>query len=363
MSFQQPTLFCRYRYDPLDRLINHTQPGTPSLQRFYCKKRLVTEIQGAMQHSIVQHGDQLLAQQQSKGDAPDTTLLITDQQRSVLQTLKFNHPGKSIAYSPYGHRPVENGLLSLLGFSGERPDPVTGHYLLGNGYRAFNPVLMRFNSPDSFSPFGRGGLNSYAYCVGDPINFYDPTGESGIGVVANILRWRARAALKMSGRAKLALEVAKTNTIELYGRTLTLRPGVTPVQAVKARADIMYINKYLSRMPNKDAKFYDDLTRARRESEFLGTLTGVSVTERLKLLNYIKIKPYETGRRQLSAFSSKRLDDAARGKFEPNVPLGERPNINVSKKYEAEMYNAPDPNKLALENAAQRIRSNHFIEE
>jgi RHS repeat-associated protein len=68
-------------------------------------------------------------------------------------------------------------LTSLLGFNGERPDPVTGHYLLGNGYWAFNPLLMRFNSPDSLSPFGKGGLNSYAYCLGDPVNFMDPTGH------------------------------------------------------------------------------------------------------------------------------------------------------------------------------------------
>ncbi|WP_434706426.1 RHS repeat-associated core domain-containing protein [Pseudomonas sp. Z1-12] len=47
---------------------------------------------------------------------------------------------------------------------------MTGHYLLGNGYRAFNPGLMRFNSPDSLSPFGEGGLNAYAYSVGDPVN-------------------------------------------------------------------------------------------------------------------------------------------------------------------------------------------------
>lgn len=67
-------------------------------------------------------------------------------------------------------------LTSLLGFNGERSDPMTGHYLLGNGYRAFNPVLMRFNSPDSLSPFGKGGLNGYAYCVGDPVNYSDPTG-------------------------------------------------------------------------------------------------------------------------------------------------------------------------------------------
>ncbi|WP_454252089.1 RHS repeat-associated core domain-containing protein [Pseudomonas sp. R151218B TE3479] len=84
----------------------------------------------------------------------------------------------ALVYTPYGHRSPENGLLSLLGFNGERPDPVTGHYFLGNGYRTFNPVLMRFNSPDSLSPFGAGGLNSYAYCVDDPINRSDPTGHT-----------------------------------------------------------------------------------------------------------------------------------------------------------------------------------------
>ena len=158
MESAQPILRCRYSYDPLDRLISQLQPDAPAAhQRFYCKSRLTTEIQGAMRHSIVQHGDQLLAQQRSEGDAPGTTLLATDQQRSVLHTLKSNQPPQPIVYSPYGHRPAESGLLSLLGFNGERPDPVTGHYLLGNGYRAFNPVLMRFNSPDSLSPFGKGG--------------------------------------------------------------------------------------------------------------------------------------------------------------------------------------------------------------
>jgi RHS repeat-associated protein len=93
--------------------------------------------------------------------------------------LQANHQRKPICYSPYGHRPVASGLLSLLGFNGERPDPVTGHYLLGNGYRAFNPVLLRFNSPDSWSPFGKGGVNSYAYCLGDPINRADPNGHVG----------------------------------------------------------------------------------------------------------------------------------------------------------------------------------------
>lgn len=56
-------------------------------------------------------------------------------------------------------------------------DSATGHYLLGNGYRAYNPVLMRFNRPDNLNPFGEGGLNAYAYCAGDPVNRSDPTGH------------------------------------------------------------------------------------------------------------------------------------------------------------------------------------------
>jgi RHS repeat-associated protein len=84
-----------------------------------------------------------------------STLLATDLQRSVLQTTNGAEQ-QTIAYTPFGHHANKNTNTHLLGFNGERADPVTGHYLLGNGYRAFNPVLMRFNSPDSWSPFGDG---------------------------------------------------------------------------------------------------------------------------------------------------------------------------------------------------------------
>jgi RHS repeat-associated protein len=181
------TALCQYRYDPLDQLIANELPSTPKRQRFYCKNRLATEIQGANRCSLFQHDDQLLAQQQSKGDALDATLLSTDQQRSVLHTLKALHPRQPITYTPYGHHHPGSGLISLLGFNGERLDPVTGYYMLGNGYRAFNPVLMRLNCPDSWSPFGEGGLNAYAYCLNDPANRSDTNGHISFKAVGRLL--------------------------------------------------------------------------------------------------------------------------------------------------------------------------------
>ncbi|WP_082557508.1 RHS repeat-associated core domain-containing protein [Pseudomonas sp. Root562] len=170
------TYLCRYGYDALDLLIGLEPLGQEKMQRFYRHQHLVTELQGCTSQSVFQTESQLLAEQRRDHDDVASRLLATDHQRSIQQ---LTHPPLRQVYSPYGHRRVESGLGSLLGFNGERGDPVTGHYLLGNGHRAFNPVLMRFNSPDSLSPFGRGGLNPYAYCLGDPVNFSDPTGHAG----------------------------------------------------------------------------------------------------------------------------------------------------------------------------------------
>ena len=213
MSSNRETLLCRYWYDPLDRLVVSTPSAQSDAQRFYVKDRLATEIQGALQCSIMQHDDQLLAQQQRQNGTAQTRLLATDQQRSVLNVLDVARP-HPLAYSPYGHRPAGNGLLSLLGFNGERPDPVTGCYLLGNGYRAFNPVLMRFNSPDSWSPFGKGGLNAYAYCMGDPINFHDPSGHMRTQSTLRLAGRRPRGPTFKSGPEKIFTHITEESFVE-----------------------------------------------------------------------------------------------------------------------------------------------------
>jgi RHS repeat-associated protein len=106
-----------------------------------------------------------------------TVLLATDQQNSVLSEIVSgrNNP---MAYSAYGHQSAEHEVVSGLGFNGELRE-ASRWYFLGNGYRVYNPRLMRFHSPDSWSPFGAGGLNAYTYVGGDPVNDSDPTGHAG----------------------------------------------------------------------------------------------------------------------------------------------------------------------------------------
>lgn len=77
--------------------------------------------------------------------------------------------------SPLGHL-----TQCSLGFNGERQDRTIGSYFLGNGYRVYNPRIKRFQAYDRLSPFEQGGVNGYAYCLGDPINIRDPSGHFAI---------------------------------------------------------------------------------------------------------------------------------------------------------------------------------------
>ncbi|MBC3437058.1 RHS repeat-associated core domain-containing protein [Pseudomonas sp. BW16M2] len=103
--------------------------------------------------------------------SPATRLLASDLARSVLRGASHG-----FAYLAYGYDPVREATYPRLGFNGVIRDPQAGGYLLGNGYRAYSTVLMRFCSPDRLSPFADGGMNSYGYCAGDPINHEDPRG-------------------------------------------------------------------------------------------------------------------------------------------------------------------------------------------
>lgn len=165
-----------YKYDALDRLIGFDIPRRPSVNRFYSQGSVFSEAAGSETTAFLEHESKIFGFCKRDGRQYSTAIFTTNQQNTVLQAVTGGEQQHS-QFTPYGHRSGNAGQDSVLGFNGELIDPVTGCYLLGNGYRAYNPVLMRFHSPDSMSPFGAGGINPYAYCVGDPINLTDPTGH------------------------------------------------------------------------------------------------------------------------------------------------------------------------------------------
>ena len=225
---------CLYGYDPLDRQTTCAPFDQEAIQRFHCKARLATEVQDAVQRSIVQCEDRLLAERKYEGAKVEIALLATDLQRSVLHALDATST-RLFVYTPYGYRPMVNGVLGLLGFNGECPDRVTGHYHLGNGYRQFNPVLMRLNTPDSWSPFGKGGLNAYAYCEGEPILRSDPDGHSFGSVFTKPLKniFTSRQSSSSVFKKLLAAEV-----VYLDGRPIKTLGGFSGDENTLFRVDL-----------------------------------------------------------------------------------------------------------------------------
>lgn len=90
-----------------------------------------------------------------------------------------------VTYQPFGYAAAAH-RADVLGYTGQRREPGSG-YQLGNGRRLYRPSIMRFCQPDRLSPFGRGGLNAYTYCQGDPVNRHDPSGEAALDVLSDIV--------------------------------------------------------------------------------------------------------------------------------------------------------------------------------
>jgi RHS repeat-associated protein len=143
---------------------------------FYKNGQLASQIASDHAVTVLSVSNTLLAEQRSEGRSARISLLAVDLQSSVLNN-SHRDSTHALAYTAYGHSKTRHGTASLMGFTGQRYDDATNCYLLGNGYRAYNPRLSRFLSADSLSPFTTRTHNAYAYCLGDPVNRHDPSGH------------------------------------------------------------------------------------------------------------------------------------------------------------------------------------------
>ncbi len=211
---------------------------------FYQSGQINLEIAGNQNWKLLQGAGQPLAERRDSHSGMDIQLLITDSQKSVLKT----HGGLGAAtciYTAYGHDARSQPAAPRLGFAGEPPEPLTGNYLLGQGYRAYSPVLMRFLAPDSLSPFEEGGFNAYGYCAGDPVNYSDPTGHHAA----------VSAELMKAQTAKMRSASAKCSTPQPVKKLPGKDASVEPLRS-------MLIKEKRADRPKKSVRFADTPDRS-----------------------------------------------------------------------------------------------------
>lgn len=166
---------CAYGYTASGHLTDRILDGT--LKRsFFSGEDLTHEMTGDDSLQFCSGEQGMFAVNTVTDSIRQTTLLGCDAQGSVR--LEADSAVRTRRYSAHGTEP-ESAESSPIGYAGQRTEPLTRWQILGD-YRPYDPVLMCFLSPDSESPFGRGGINPYAYCAGDPVNRIDPDGHSWV---------------------------------------------------------------------------------------------------------------------------------------------------------------------------------------
>ncbi|WHL28334.1 RHS repeat-associated core domain-containing protein [Pseudomonas juntendi] len=167
----------RYRYDGHNDLIGVRQAQEPEVLRRYQGYRLSSTREADLLTEYLYAGERPLGLQRPAQTA-DNRLFVTDAANSVLGECSSDELHDN-TYTAYGDSPDNDQLVGLLGFNGEAREHALGWSLLGRGYRAYNPGLMRFHSPDLAAP-EVAGINPYVYCGGNPVNWHDPSGHYGM---------------------------------------------------------------------------------------------------------------------------------------------------------------------------------------
>ena len=196
----------------------------PSVRLFYANTRLVCLL-GLENTRLMRADGRALAQLQTSA-----RLLQSDAANTVVAAHAINFHDCE-AYSPYGFSPAQK-KMAMIGFTGEWRDTQTGCYPLGNGHRLFSPSLRRLTGPDVLSPFDRGGLNAYAYCTGDPINYSDPSGQLRVSLSGMA---KTLGAMKKTGATALVRDIKAPMSMKPFIRNFDQGPdGVEALLLIPA---------------------------------------------------------------------------------------------------------------------------------
>ncbi|MFE6104728.1 RHS repeat-associated core domain-containing protein [Streptomyces laurentii] len=236
-----------YGYDPRGRLLTQQTADATSVLSY--RRKTLASITEGKQHTRLLQLDRGCVAQHRDGDQSETRLFGTDGKRTVL-VASTGQDHDEYAYTVYGYR-KQGAKDSVLGYDGQRADPALGWLHLGNGYRAYNPALMRFTTPDSLSPFGAGGINPYTYCLGDPINRTDPSGHLswnawlniGIGIVGlALVPFTAGASIEVAVGTMAVVAAVSAVALGVASDVTLIASGALEEASPKASSILGYVS-------------------------------------------------------------------------------------------------------------------------
>ncbi len=202
---------------------------------------------GNVMKTYIYENAQIIAQRDG-GQSANEYFYVKDRLGSVRQLINASGDVvRNYTYSPFGQllesgtaqNPPNNPFM----FTGQWFDDEISQYYLRA--RMYDPVLMRFTARDPvFGKFKEPmTLHEYLYCLNDPVNQTDPTGE----FLLDLLFGQSTAA-KM-----------RAQTAALSGRALGLAARVYTAAYVRAVAINLYIQSHIFRMEGhrygKDLRF------------------------------------------------------------------------------------------------------------
>jgi len=142
-----------YTYDKLNRLQQAEYPtDTEQFSYDNAGKRLIRTAKDIEEQYIYDVNNRLTSQ------------IVNGR----VETYRYDAEG--LRYEMEGNEKAEQ-IPNRYQYTGQQLDPITQQYYLRA--RFYNPAIARFTQEDEYHG---DGINLYAYCANNPVDYYDPSG-------------------------------------------------------------------------------------------------------------------------------------------------------------------------------------------
>ena len=173
-----------YEYDPTGRLVGETRLST-HIDSGTTVRKLVYLYEGSEMVGVIYTKEGVSATYYYDKNHRGDVIALLDSTGTAVVKYKYDAWGNCNRYASSN---VDLAYVNPIRYRSYYYDESIGLYFLNARY--YNPQWRRFISPDDSSyldPETPNGLNLYAYCNNDPVNYVDPSGHGVIETILDVI--------------------------------------------------------------------------------------------------------------------------------------------------------------------------------